>query len=210
MSGSDARRRHGEIRREQILDAAVKLFAEKGYAGASIRDLAREIGVTEGLLYHYFSSKEQLLEACWKERSWRAQLERILAQAQGAPVARVLYDIVVDFLETLYEHGPSVRMCAAEMQHNPEMADQYLRNIEASQKVLTDFLRGRQDMGEISGNANLPAAAGMLMGSAFSVFLLYGRRSHEEWRRMVEDFAAAAVQILMNGLAPPHGVSNGP
>ncbi len=209
MSGSDARRRHGEIRREQILDAAVKLFSEKGYAGASIRDLAREIGVTEGLLYHYFSSKEQLLEACWKERSWRAQLERILADAQGAPVARVLYDVVVDFLETLYKHGPSVRMCVAEMQHNSEMADQYLGNIEASQKVLTDYLQRRQASKELSATANLPVAAGLLMGSAFSVYLLYGRKSHEEWRRLVEDFAAATVHILMDGLAPRQPVPNG-
>lgn len=204
MADPDARRRHGEIRREQILDAAVKLFSEKGYAGASIRDLAREIGVTEGLLYHYFSSKEQLLEACWKERSWRVQLERILSKDQREPVARVLYDVLVDFLETLYDHGPSVRMCAAEMQHNAEMADQYLRNIEANQRILTDFLHSRQASGELSPDANIHAAAGLLMGSAFSVFLLYGRKARDEWRRIAQDFASAAVHILLNGLVPRH------
>src|SRR2546425_2508463 len=114
MGGS--RRAQAEERREQIIDAAAKLFAEKGYDGASIRDIAREAGITEGLIYHYFESKDQLTEAVWKERSWRAQLERILSEADGKTLEQVLKEMVRDFLGTLRENGPMVRMCAAESQ----------------------------------------------------------------------------------------------
>src|SRR5438552_6852873 len=107
---SAPRRQHAEERREQILDAAAKVFGEKGFAGASIRDIAREVGVTEGLLYHYFESKEQLEQACWKERTWRAQLERILADAGGKPLESVLREIVTDFLGTLRQNAALIRM----------------------------------------------------------------------------------------------------
>src|SRR5215216_2785066 len=114
MSLTVGRRQQAEERREQILDAALRIFSEKGFAGASIRDIAREVGVTEGLLYHYFESKEQLLDTCWRERTWRAHLERILAEAGGKPVQQVLSELISDFLQTLRENGEMVRMCASE------------------------------------------------------------------------------------------------
>jgi AcrR family transcriptional regulator len=118
---TSTRRQQKEERREQILDAALRVFAEKGFAGASIRDIAKEVGVTEGLLYHYFESKEQLLNTCWKERTWRAHLERILTDGANQPLADVLGELIRDFLQTLRENAEMVRVCATEMQRNPEM-----------------------------------------------------------------------------------------
>src|SRR5438105_1311581 len=103
MESVGPRRQQAEERREQILDAALRIFSEKGFAGASIRDISREVGVTEGLIYHYFENKEQLEQACWKERSWHAHLERIVANSTGVPLRDVLRDLITDFLLTLYE-----------------------------------------------------------------------------------------------------------
>ena len=85
MTETVPRRQQAEERREQILDAAIRIFCEKGFAGTTIRDIAREVGVTEGLLYHYFESKDQLEQACWRERTWRAELElrRFLRSVYG-------------------------------------------------------------------------------------------------------------------------------
>lgn len=52
-----------EDRRQQILEAAFRVFARKGFLRATNKDIAREIGVTSGLIYHYFESKEELLRA---------------------------------------------------------------------------------------------------------------------------------------------------
>lgn len=49
--------------KEKIFDAAVDLFAEKGYDRTSIRDIARAVGITEGAVYKHFSSKEEILES---------------------------------------------------------------------------------------------------------------------------------------------------
>jgi TetR/AcrR family transcriptional regulator, biofilm operon repressor len=53
----------GQRTRQAILDAALALFAEKGYFGTSLRDVARAVGVRESALYNYFDGKEALFEA---------------------------------------------------------------------------------------------------------------------------------------------------
>src|SRR5215470_7491445 len=58
-----------EDRREQIIDAAMRVFAQKGYGNATNKDIAREAGITPGLIYYYFESKEALLYALLEERS---------------------------------------------------------------------------------------------------------------------------------------------
>jgi AcrR family transcriptional regulator len=57
------RRKQAAARRSQILAAARRLFAENGYHSTSIRDVHRQVGVSDGLLYHYFPSKNDLLQA---------------------------------------------------------------------------------------------------------------------------------------------------
>jgi len=52
-----------EDRREQIMEAAMRVFAQKGYMRATNKDVAQEAGITTGLIYHYFDSKEALLKA---------------------------------------------------------------------------------------------------------------------------------------------------
>lgn len=58
-----------EDRREQIIDAAMRVFAQKGYSNATNKDIAREAGITPGLIYYYFESKEALLYALLEARS---------------------------------------------------------------------------------------------------------------------------------------------
>lgn len=58
-----------EDRREQIIDAAMYVFSQKGFARATNKDIALEAGITPGLIYHYFESKEALLQAIIEGRS---------------------------------------------------------------------------------------------------------------------------------------------
>ena len=51
----------GQVREDQILEAAARLFKERGYRAATLQDVADEIGVTRTAVYHYFSSKEEIL-----------------------------------------------------------------------------------------------------------------------------------------------------
>jgi AcrR family transcriptional regulator len=55
------KRMHPELRRKQIVDTAVRLFFTMGYEGASLRDLADQVGINKATVYHYFESKEEIL-----------------------------------------------------------------------------------------------------------------------------------------------------
>jgi AcrR family transcriptional regulator len=199
------RRQQAEERREQILDAALRVFSEKGYAGASIRDIAREVGVTEGLLYHYFESKDQLMQACWQERSWHAHLERILARAEGVPLADILREMIHDFMQTLRKNGPMVRMCATEMQRNPEMAAGHKERVYKTQGMFCDFLRARQAAGEIRSGADVEVAAGLLMGCGYSTFLIKGEAEEAEWEGIVTSLMQNGVDVILHGISARRG-----
>src|SRR5438067_6158827 len=56
-----------EEKRRVLLDAAVRVFAEKGFHASRVGDIAEEAGVAHGLLYHYFRSKEEVLETIFRE-----------------------------------------------------------------------------------------------------------------------------------------------
>src|SRR5205823_8884764 len=67
-----------EEKRRLILDAAVRVFARKGFHTSRVGDIAEEAGVAHGLLYHYFSSKDEVLETIFRE-NWGVLVERINA-----------------------------------------------------------------------------------------------------------------------------------
>ena len=71
------RARHGPVTREQILDSSLRLFSEKGFARASVRDIAQAAGITDAAIYYHFASKRDLFEALIDERGFTAALEEL-------------------------------------------------------------------------------------------------------------------------------------
>ena len=67
--------RRGPLTRKQILDASLRLFSEKGFAGTSVRDIAQAAGITDAAIYYHFASKRDLIEALIEERGFTAALE---------------------------------------------------------------------------------------------------------------------------------------
>jgi len=89
-----------EERRRQILDAAVRVFARSGYHGSRVGDIAEEAGVAHGLLYHYFSSKEEVLQTVFGE-NWGELIERFRAvEAADEPAHEKLAGIAKILLRT--------------------------------------------------------------------------------------------------------------
>lgn len=91
----------GQRTRRAILDAALELFAEKGYFGTSLRDVARAVGVRESALYNYFAGKDALFEALLAEHH-ESRSER-MAHLAAAPIAdgrALLEQIAIETLES--------------------------------------------------------------------------------------------------------------
>ena len=100
MAGSskpNMRKIQAEERRLQILDTALSVFAEKGFAQTTIKDLADAAGISAGLMYHYFPGKERLLEVAVEKHSFLPQLREILNNTGERPCREVLRDISFKF-----------------------------------------------------------------------------------------------------------------
>lgn len=94
-------------KRRMILNAAVRVFARQGFHACRVSDIADEAGVAYGLLYHYFSSKEEVLDTLFLER-WNVMLEMIReVDARPIPVREKLQEIV-SFIVDSYRHDPDM------------------------------------------------------------------------------------------------------
>src|SRR3712207_2474260 len=95
-------------RRRQILDAAVRVFARQGFHSCRVSDIADEAGVAYGLVYHYFRSKEEVLDTLFVER-WDVLLDVIRAVDRDAEVpARAKLHAIASFIVDSYRHDPDL------------------------------------------------------------------------------------------------------
>jgi AcrR family transcriptional regulator len=97
----------GVDKRRLILDAAIGVFAERGFHHCRVSDVADEAGVAYGLVYHYFGSKEEILNQVFSER-WQLMLDAIAEiDRQEVPARDKLY-LVASFIIDSYHHEPEL------------------------------------------------------------------------------------------------------
>lgn len=112
-----------EEKRRQILDAAVRVFARKGFHTSRVGDIAEEAGVAHGLLYHYFASKDEVLETVFRE-NWAVLLERIHAvEGTDAPAREQLRHVAAILLRTWLHEPDVVRVLVREIARSPEVQE---------------------------------------------------------------------------------------
>jgi AcrR family transcriptional regulator len=99
-----------QVTRQRILDAATTLFAEHGYAGTSMRDLAQHLGMTSSALYYHFPAKEELLSAL--VGPVLDDLDRFAEQAEGAGLDQE--ELVRGIIAVLEDSGRTLQAIAAE------------------------------------------------------------------------------------------------
>ena len=104
---ASATRNAGVDKRRLILDAAIRVFARRGFHHCRVSDVADEAGVAYGLVYHYFGSKEEILNQVFSER-WQLMLDAIAEiDRQELPARDKLYR-VASFIIDSYHHEPDL------------------------------------------------------------------------------------------------------
>jgi AcrR family transcriptional regulator len=95
-------------KRRQILDAAVRVFARQGFHATRVADIADQAGVAYGLVYHYFKSKDEVLNELFSER-WSLLLAAIEEADRDAGLApRAKLEAVAGFIVESYRHDPEL------------------------------------------------------------------------------------------------------
>jgi len=134
-----------ETKRKLILDAAVRVFARSGYHGARVGDIATEAGVAHGLLYHYFSSKEQVLETVFRE-NFGELLDRFRAvESADEPAPEKLGGIAKILLRTWRNDPDLVTVMVREVARSPQLQAQVGEVREAFAIVQRVIEQGQAD-----------------------------------------------------------------
>ncbi len=115
---------NGGDKRRLILDAAVRVFAAKGYHTCRVGDIAEEAGIAHGLLYHYFASKEEVLQTVFRE-NWSELLEAFARiEASDEPAVEQLGAIAKTLLRAWRDRPDLVRVMVREVARSPQLDGQ--------------------------------------------------------------------------------------
>jgi TetR/AcrR family transcriptional regulator, fatty acid metabolism regulator protein len=132
-------------KRRLILDAAVRVFASKGYHASRVDDIAAEAGVAHGLLYHYFQSKEELLETVFRE-TWAALLAAIRAvEDSREPAPEQLRQVAAILLRSWRRDPDLVRVLVREVARSPHLQRQVNEIGQAFAAIERIVERGQAD-----------------------------------------------------------------
>ncbi|HSC51018.1 MAG TPA: TetR/AcrR family transcriptional regulator, partial [Gaiellaceae bacterium] len=153
-----------EEKRRRLLDAAVRVFARKGYHASRVGDIAEEAGVAHGLLYHYFASKEDVLRAVFRE-TWRALIETIRSVEEAGDAPREQLRKVAEILLRSWRREPDlVRVLVLEVtrsQHLRGEMDEIVESFAAIQEIVE---RGQAD-GSIRADLDARLASYVFFGA---------------------------------------------
>lgn len=148
----------------RILDAAVRVFAAQGYEAARVGDIAKEAGVAYGLVYHYYGSKEAVLEAVFRE-AWGRLLAAVALAEQTGETAPEQLELVVKIVLRSWRDDPDlVRLLVREITRNPHVQDE-LDEIGQGFASLERIVRGGQAQGTFRRDVDASTAAWMLYGA---------------------------------------------
>ena len=189
-----------EEKRRVILDGAVRVFARKGFHASRVGDIAEEAGVAHGLLYHYFSSKDDVLETIFREH-WTALLERIHeAEESGEPPIEQLRGIVRAMFHG-WRHEPDVvRVVIREIARSAEVEQRVGELVKPIGAIRRIVERG-QRRGEFRRDLDADTAAVIVYGAIDELITgwVLGRLPGDE--DDVADAEHHIVEVTAAGLA---------
>jgi AcrR family transcriptional regulator len=186
-------------RRQEIVDAAARIFHDKGYAGTSIQDVADAVDILKGSLYYYIRTKEDLLFAVIQEvhEAGLANLERnkleggsALDRIRAFVVSHMSYNAENLTKMTVFFHdfrslGPKRRETIVEER---DIYDRYLRKL---------IKQGKKE-GSIRKDVNAKLAAFSILGSMNWMYQWYRPDGPLPISKIAAEFAELAVQSLRN------------
>jgi AcrR family transcriptional regulator len=154
-----------EAKRRQIMEAAVRAFARKGYHSCRVGEIAEEAGVAYGLVYHYFGSKEEVLEEIFRD-TWTQMLARIREVAgSGEPAVEQVRKVTALLLRTWRRDPDLVRVLVHEVTRSPEQLKRQIDEIGHAYQALEEIIVNGQKAGEFRDDVDSKIAAIVFYGA---------------------------------------------
>jgi TetR/AcrR family fatty acid metabolism transcriptional regulator len=154
-----------EEKRQLILEAAVRAFARKGYHACRVGEIAEEAGVAYGLVYHYFGSKEEVLQTIFRD-TWEQMLARIReVEEADDPAPEKVRKVTALLLRTWRRDPDLVRVLVREVTRSPEQLQQQVEEIGHAYDALERIVASGQNTGELRDDLDPKIAATVFYGA---------------------------------------------
>jgi TetR/AcrR family fatty acid metabolism transcriptional regulator len=187
-------------KRRQILRAAIAVFARSGYHTSRVADVAKEAGVAYGLVYHYFGSKEDLLETIFR-RTWARMLEAVEAvEAEGAPAREQLAGVARIVLGAWQTDPDLVRVLIREVARSPQLGRE-VDEIAHAFAALERIVATGQAQKQLRGDVDPRLAAWILYGALEEILTGWVFERLPASAADVEQAEQTVVSLLADGLA---------
>jgi TetR/AcrR family transcriptional regulator, cholesterol catabolism regulator len=187
-------------RSQEVLDAAIRVFHKKGYASASIQDVAEEVGVLKGSLYHYIDSKEDLLARIFEDSA--GHFMEMLDEASGLDERPV---------ERLRSFGRScsfwylrnierVAIYTTEWQHlTGKRRKEVVRIRETYEQRLAGLIGEVKESGEAAPDLDVDFATYFIFGALNGLPDWYRRRGPDSAETIADAYADQIVNTVVGG-----------
>jgi TetR/AcrR family fatty acid metabolism transcriptional regulator len=186
-------------KRRAILRAAIQVFAEKGYHACRVQDVAAEAGVAYGLVYHYFSSKEDLLETIFRG-TWRRLLEALQEiEESDEPAADQIYRVCGVVLRAWLIDPDLVRVLVREVARSPHIHRE-IDDIAHAFQALERIVAKGQERGELRAEIDPKLAAWVLYGALEEILTGWVFERLAAGEEDVERAERAVADVLTHGL----------
>jgi AcrR family transcriptional regulator len=192
----------GRTLREHLIATAERMMAERGTAGLTVRAIAREAGVADGVLYNHFADKEELLA-----HALRARAESV-GRALG-PLPEAGSGTVEENLRAYVRYGLTAHSALlpalAGLVAQPEVLARFSGlsgGEEDWRSRLSAYLRTERDLGRLASDAPVDAATSMIVGACHEPVLSTLFQGEELARRVPPGSVDDLVAVVLRGIAP--------
>jgi TetR/AcrR family fatty acid metabolism transcriptional regulator len=187
-------------RRRTLLDAAVRVFARRGYHAARVGDIAEEAGVAHGLLYHYFDSKEAVLETVFRE-TWAELLGAVCeVEESGEEADEQLRQVAAILLRAWRRDRDLVRVLVREVTRSAELGRR-VEEIADAFAAIERIIRRGQSAGTFRDDVDPQLASVIFYGSIEEILTGWVLGILPEGDDAVAAAENTVVQVVAGGLS---------
>lgn len=191
-------------RQGQIVEAATRVFAKKGFRRATTREVAREAGISEGTIYNYFEDKEAILMAIMDKLNETERRAEDFEEGGSADFRGFFEEYLRRRMSLIWENREVFRVVLSEMLVNAELRERYLRQVvEPTMRIAEDDFRSRMDRGEVR-ETDVPLAMRTVAGSLLGILILE-LLGDEEIGSRPDEVPGVLAGLLMHGLDATEG-----
>ena len=191
-------------RREQIVGAATRVFAQDGFSRATTREVAREAGVSEGTIYNYFEDKDALLMAIVDRLNETERRAEDFDEGMATDFRGFLREYLRRRIALIWENREVFRVVLSEMLVNVELRDLYLsRVVDPTMRIAEENFKSRMEQGEVR-ETDAPLAMRSVAGAVLGVLIL-GLLGDEEIGSRSDMVPDVLAGLLLDGLDATEG-----